>query len=360
MPSTNETERKPRPEVFVIRRGIQEELRDYYQRRCRPLFGSDIRVDREGNIFYPTWRQVKREEVEPGEYGLLSKKREKEETYLARSLVTKFLYELQIHQIREDGGSVEAGIRSVEHVLATELKREKPQMKKVRERIGELFGLFANFSAVTDEQLEEAEKETYRRLTQVELNPQRVILEEKKRLAQWLVKASGGRDSLERRNWLITMMALAAANRRAFERRLGIGETVSKFARMREALVFAREFSREILGEVVYRLEPQRIPAHYLFKYPESPPQNTGIVTGILRTMRWQLTQPPIKPYKPTGLIAGEALEEVVNLLEKNRRREIVERNLFGEVKETLEEVLVKYQEIYPEDATRDGSLRSR
>lgn len=349
--NSKETDKKgPRPEVFVVRKGRQEELRDYYHRRCRPLFGSDVRVDKEGNIFYPTWSQVKREKVEPDEYSLLSKKREGEETYLARRLITKSIYELQICQIKENEGGVEAGIRSVEHVLTTELKREKPQTRAVKRRIDELFGLFTNFSTLTNEQLEEAERETYRRLAQVELDPQTVLLEEKRRMTQWLVKASGGRDSLERRNWLITIMALVAANRRAFERRAGIGETVSKFARMREALVFAREFSREILGEVVYWLEPQRMPAHYLFKYPGKLAQNVGIVRGMLETMRWQLTQPQVKPYRPAGTEAREVLGTAVSLLERDERREIVERNLFGEARGVLEEVLVKYQKIYPSE----------
>lgn len=339
--------KRPGPEVFVVHKGEQETRLEYVSKYCRPLYGSDVLIDLKGDIFYPTWRQVKRTEVGPEDYSLLSEKREREETYLTRELVTKRLYEQRINRITQDGGSVEAAIRSVEHVLETELKREKPQMEMVRGRVGELFDLFADPSTVTDEQLEEAQRETYSRLAGVGFNPETVILEEKQRMASWLTKASGGRDSLARRNPLIITMALEAANRRAIGRGLGIGETVSKFMRMEEALRFERAFSRGILGEVAQRLEPQSMPGHYLFKYPERPAQNVGIVSGILNTTRWQLTQPHVKPYRPAGAEAREVLGEVVELLKIDRRRDIVERNLFGQARSIVEEVLDRHKDIY-------------
>lgn len=339
------TERK---EKFVVRKERQQDLLQYVETHCRRLLGSDTQVDEKGNIFFPIWREVRREQVVPEEFSLLSRTREREEVYLSRPLTTKRLYELTIHQITKDEGSVEAAIRSAEHTLETELKREKPQVRAVRERISELFDLFSDFSVVTDEQLEQAERETYRRLAKVGLDPQRIILEEKRKMANWLTKASGGKDSWKRRNDLITTMALEAANRRAVEREQGIGETTSKFVRIREALRFAREFSREILEEVVEKLEPQRMPAHSLFKYPERPPQNVGIVRGMLNTMTWQLEQPPVRNYRPAGLATGQILKKVVDLLNQDRREEIVERGLFGDARGILEEVLEKHKDIYP------------
>lgn len=336
-----------RPEVFVIRKGKQEKRREYWAQYGRPLFGSDILFDPEGKIAYPTWHQVKKGQIEPAGYSLLSKKRARASIYLAQDLTTKTLYELRINEVTKDGGSVEAAIRSVEHVLAIALEREKPQMKMVRNRVGELFDLFADFSAITDEQLEKAQKETYRKLGQVGFDPARVVLEEKRRIAYWLPKASRGQDSLGRRNWLITTMALQAAHRRAVEREQGIGETVSKFVRMREALRFEREFCREILQEVGNWLIPERMPAHYLFKFPEKPPTNVGYVKGILNTCCWQLTQPHVKPYRPAGREAGEILKEVVILLGVNKRGEIVEKDLFGQARNTIQSVLKKYQDIY-------------
>ncbi|MBU1323102.1 hypothetical protein KKE75_03535 [Patescibacteria group bacterium] len=342
-----EQDRRPRQEVFVVSKN-QEELLEYFTKHCRFIYGPDLKADIAGNILYRTWHQVKREKVEPEAYSLLSGTREKEQSYLARPLTTKLPYELRINRVRKEKGSVEAGIRSVEHALETELEKERPQMGMVRGRISELFDLFTDFSEVTDEQLEEAVGETHRRLANVGFDPQKVVLEEKERMANWLIKASGGKDSIERKNRLIIMMALEAANRRAVKRERGIGETVSKFVRMREGLRFERAFSREILEEVRERLGPQRMPAHYLFKYPEKPPQNIVIVAGILNTSRWQLTQPHVKPYRPAGMEAGEVLGEVVDLLRENRRGEIVERELFGQARGILEEVLDTHKDIYP------------
>lgn len=344
--------RRPPPEVFVVRKGKQEKRLVYLHEHCRPLYGSDVQVDSKGNIFYQTWRQVQRERVVPEAFSLLSRTRMGEETYLAQRLVTKKPCELRTNQITKDGGSVEAGIRSVEHGLATELGKEKGQIGMVRERAGELFDLFADFSAVTDDQLEEIQLETYRRLTKVGLDPRTIMLEEKRRMTIWLAKASGGRDILQRKNFLISMMAVEAANRRAIEREQGIGEAASKFARMREALRFARGFSREIFTEVKERLEPQGMPAHYLFKYPNRPANNVGITKGMINHMIWQLTQPPVKPYRPAGELAGFFLGMIVDLLEQDRREEIVKRgifvegNLFEEARDILEEVLVKHQSI--------------
>ncbi len=348
MPNRIEENRRPRPEVFIVHKGEQEKRLKYVAEYCKPLYGSDVQVNYEGTIFYPTWRQVKRTEVGPEDYSLLSKKREGEESYLARGLVTKRPHELRINRITKDGGSVEVAIRSVEHALETELKREKPHMEMVRGRVGELFDLFADPFTVTDEQLDEAQRETCRRLAWVGFDPKTVILEEKRRMASWLTKASGGRDSLTRRNPLITAMALEAANRRAIERERGIGETVSKFGRMREALRFERVFSRGILGEAAQRLEPQSMPGHYLFKHPERPAQNVGIVRGILNTTCWQLTQSQVKPYRPAGLEARKVLGEVVGLLEVDRRRDVVDRKLFGQARDIIEEVLNKHKDVYP------------
>lgn len=332
------TERKaeyqrPPPEVFVVGKGEQEERLDHFNQRCRPLYGSDVRVDAEGNIYYPTWRQVEREQVGPEVFSLLSGTRESGEVYLGRPLTTKKPYELRINRVTKEGGTVEVAIRAMNHVIEGLIEKEQPQMRMVRGRVAELFDLFADFSAMTDDQFQRAERETYRRLTEVEFDPKRVVLEEKQRIGTWLPKASGGKDSLGRRNWLITTMALEAAHRRAVEREMGIGEGVTKFVRMREALRFEEMFCREIFREIGDRLEPESMPAHYNFKYPQKPPQNVGPVMGILKTIRWQLGLPRVNPYRRAGMAAREILDEVIDLFEQDKRVEIMERDLFGQVR---------------------------
>lgn len=330
----------PRPEVFIVHRGEPESLLNYFDNNCRPLYRSGVRFDAEGNIFYPTWRQVKRQEIDRHNYALLSSTRMREDLYLELSLVTKSPYGLRINRVAKDGGGVDVAIRSVEHVLESEAEKEMPQMKMVKGRIGELFDLFGDFSSVTEDQLNESISTTYDRLESAGFDPKTVLLEEKDQMGQWLIKGSGGKDSLKRRNNLITMMALQAANRRAVVREQGIGEVMAKFVRMREALRFEREFCREIFREIIERLVPQAMPAHYLFRYPDEPAQNAGIVRGILNTSCWQLTQPHVKPYRFAGMEARRILGEAVDLLGEDRRREIVERVLFEQARNILESVL--------------------
>jgi len=338
---------RDRQEIFIVR-PERKPILEYFNNHCRSLYGSDIRVDPKGNIFYPTWRQVKREKVKPENYDLLSHQRIRSEIYLNFPLTTKRPYELHIHQVKKDGGSVEAGIRSIEHVVKAQTKKETPQTKMVRERINQLFDLFSNFSSLTEKDFKIIQSETYALLAQVNFNPETVILEEKQKIAHWLTKGSSGKDSLGRQNQLITTIALQAAYRRALERETGIKQTLSKFIRMREALILAREFSREIFTDVNHWLEPQRMPVHYLFRYPQKPPKNVGITIGILNTLCWQLTLPPVKPYRPAGIAAKEPLKQATDLLKQNQREEINQKNLFGQAYIILQETLKKHQNIYP------------
>lgn len=339
---TREERCGPRPEVFVVHKGEPESLLQYFDRHCRSLYGSDVRYDSEGSIFYPTWHQEKREEVKPETHSLLSRKRVRGEVYLAQRLVTKQLYGRRINTVTKDGGGVDVAIRSFEHVLESEAEEEMPQMGMVRGRIGELFDLFGDFSSVTEDQLKDSTNVTYDRLARAGFDPETVHLEEKTKMGYWLIKGSGGKDSLKRRNRLITIMALEAANRRAVERMQGIGAVMAKFVRMREALRFEREFCREIFTEVMDRLALQAMQSHYLFRYPDKPSQNAGIVRGILNTLYWQLTQPHVKPYRFAGMEARKILGEAVDLLGEDRRREIVERSLFEQARSILESALTR------------------
>ena len=348
MPKEREKNRAvSEPEVFIVSKRNDKLLKEYS--KYQSLFGSDVRYDPEGNIFYPVWHEVGRDKVSPDNYSLLSKKSRNDSSYLSLPLITKKLLEVKIHKITKDGGSIEAAIRSVDHVLESKLRKEKPQINGVRGRIDKLFDLFSDFSNITDEELLNYQKETVELLREVGLDPNKVILEEKRKMLKWLVKASGGKDVLGRKNLLITTMALEASYRRAIEFNLGMGETISKFARMREALFFEREFSREIFREVKENLKPERIPAHYLFRYPERPPQNIGVVKGMLSTMCWKLDQLHVKPYKPMAVKAQEKLNKILELLNENRRENIVNSNLFGETYELIITTLEKYKDIYPE-----------
>ena len=96
-----------KPEVFIVSKK-NEELLKIYSNTCQSLFGSDVRYDVEGNIFYPVWHEVKREKVNPDSYLSLSKELRNKPSYLSLGLVTKRPLEIRIHKITKDGGSVES------------------------------------------------------------------------------------------------------------------------------------------------------------------------------------------------------------------------------------------------------------
>lgn len=364
MPRRTEQE-GPDNKLYVGARGTQEELRKHVDQYCRPLYGSGALVDHEGTIFVPQWQPVRKGErgypqITSQEYRRLSKRRESEESYLTRDLHTLDLHELRIQEVKgEDGaGDVETAIRMSDHILANVMERELPQMDMAGRRIGELLDLFSDYSRVTIAQIEEAVAQTQQRLKEVNFNPDTVINNEKKRIGEWLPKASMGRDSLGRPNPLITLMALEAANRRVLWRRYGLGETTAKYVRIREALTFEREFSRSILEGAREKMAPpgpNSMQLHMLFQYPEAKAQNVGIVSGMLGHMGWELTQPRVKPYRPAGLEAGAMLGTITDLLQKDRRGEIMEPDLFGEnlfdqTYGILNRVLTQYASIYPEE----------
>lgn len=335
-----ESEKRPsqtrEKNFFVQRQGKQTELSEYFKKYCRPLYGSDARVDDEGNIFFVTWHPISKERLLPTDYVVVSKVNPRADIYAQHSRYQR-PREMRINQIKEEGGSVEAAIRGMDHILEGERGKETNQAQGVRQRATELLDLFnLSFARITDEQFESARNETYRLLDRVKFNPVTVVDEEKKRMAEWIARGSFGRDSLSRRNRLIAVGALSAAYRRALERQKGIGEIVGKFIRAREALIFAREFSRTIFEDVSYSLRPEALPAQRLFKYPDKFPDNVGIVRGMLNTLIFQLEQPPVKPYRTVARQAKGILEEVISLLLQDRRQEIVGQGLFASVRELL------------------------
>lgn len=338
---------RERPVFFVAE--TRQELLQHFDEQCRPLFGSDVRFDHEGNILYPIWRDLLRERVlTTGGYVQLSELDPQADLAAPYTRFTHF-EEIRIHQIRTDEGSVETAIRAMDHVIEREQDREMQHAGVVRSRSRELLDLFSRrFTEMTDEEFKTAQRETYAQLTKVGLNPATVVDEHKQRMTDWLIEGSLGEDSLGRMNRLISIQALSAAYRQVLKREGAIGEILVKFAGMREALLFEREFDRQILEEVAGSLEEYRMPAHTLFKNPDRPASNLGIVKGMLNHMRWQLKQPRVKPYLAVGREAGEKLGEVVELLDKGARREIVVLGLFPQAHDLLIRGLENHKDIYP------------
>ena len=328
----------------------QEGLAHYLEKKCRPLLGSDAYCDAEGNIFYRTWRDLPREGFLPTKYVVISKLHPQADIYAPYTRYQD-LKVIRIHQVKKDDGSVEAAIRSVDHTLEGERGKEKDQAAAVKYRATELLDLFGgkSFTEITEDEFKTERDKTYALLARVGLDPEAVVNQEKKRMTEWLTEASSGKDSIGRPNWLITTQALSAAHRRAIMRERGIGgPIIGKFVRMREALTFEREFCRTVLYEVADRLRPEAMPAHKLFKYPTSRPDNVGIVRGILNTMCFQLRQPHVKTYRTIGRQVEAILAEVGELLKQDKRAEIVQRGLFPQAYQLLLHELEKRQNIYP------------
>lgn len=298
----------------------------YFNLSCRPLYGSAVRVDNDGTIFFPSWHQVREGEHSPETYTMLSRVRLSDEAYLLLPLVTKEPYELRINQVRKANGAIEVGIRMTDHVIAEQINREQPQMRMVRERVGEMLDVFGDYAHVSDEQFQEAAQTTLLRLAQVRFDPQAVLLREKQHIAVWLPKGSSGIDSLGRRNYLISVMALQAAHRKAVLREQGLGVTINKYAQMREALLFEREFCRSIFTEVAREIGPDHMQSYTVFRFPERPAVPPDIVSRMIRHKRWQLNQTHAKPYRPVGTAAGGILEEAADLVARNDHIQAGER----------------------------------
>lgn len=336
--------------VYFVKKGEQQERLRFLKEKCRSLFGADVYYDQDGNISYFAWHGLPKEGFLPAKFIKVSREHPQAVIYAPHSRYDRFK-ELRVRHVRKDDGSVETAIRSIDHILEGEKGRETAQAETVGHRAHELLDLFStSFIEITEEELKEARGKTYAILAKVGLDPTTVEQEEKRKMTGWLIKGSFGKDSLGRRNRLITTMALSAAYRQAIERQKGIGTIVGKYVRIREALIFEREFSWAIFADVLDRLRPEALPAHRLFKFPERSfsQSDSGIVVGMINTMRFQLSQPHVKCYRTVGREAASILSKAVGLLGENNRREIVDQQLFTNVRGFLLEELERHRDIYP------------
>lgn len=336
--------------VYFVRSGEQERRSEIFA-KLRPLFGcQDVRVDGGGNIFYHTWRGLDKldEGLLSPNFIRISRVHPQADIYARHSRYESFST-LEVHQVTKDRGSVEAAIRSVEYILEGERGREVAHAGVVRARAQQVFDLFnTSFRTLTREELGQAERETLQLMIRVGLNPATVEDELKRQMTASLLKGSLGQDSLQRRNYMIAAMRLSRAYRKASERERGVGAIASKFAGVREALIFAREMSREIFGETSDRLRPEALPAHMLFKYPEGRESQKGTLLGLLGTMRYGLTQVQVKTYRTAAIQVIPELDQVIALLKSGKRAEIASGGYFPRIHALLVAEYDKFRDIYP------------
>ena len=311
------------------------------------LFGSEARVMQDGTIWYMTYRDLPKDRALPTTYIQISDTHPRGDIYAPHSRTTGFK-ELRINKLPD----VETAIRAMDYILEREIGPETRQVTALAGRSHELLDLFSRaFDTITPEEFIQARQKTEHILHDVQLDPKTIINREKQRITAWILKASTGQDSRERQNKLITIMALSAAYRHGIEQYSRIGIIQGKYIRMREALIFEREFSRAMLSDVSDLLAPSRLPASKLFRDIEHPAEQKQVsnILGLLHTMAFQLQQPHAAPYMPAGREAAETIVEITNLLCDNKRGEILTNQLFFKAHATITKVLADNQLIYPE-----------
>lgn len=346
---------KPSKEVYVVRNTEQKGRLQYYDSEdpeyCRELYGTRVKVNEGGLIFYHTWPQVDRKTVEsddfPKNYTLVSQEREPSDTYLQRPLTTKTLHELRINIVKgeDQRGSVESGIRGFDAVIARQIL-QRNQMTVARERVNELFDLFSDWSSITDEQLTDAQRRTIQRLNSVQFNPQTVRLESKREIADLLQRASAGIDSIGRRNPLIKAKELEAIYRRCSEREFGLDNIEAKFWEMRQALRIARDTSRRSMTNASELL--RSMPYHVVFRFPDNPPKKgqTGILNERFDTIIFNLKQPLVLPYRSVSRDVADIVGLTRELMNEGNREHIA--FLVTQSRNMLEQTLTENADIYP------------
>ena len=328
--------------AYVAHRDRQEERFAYLREHCQRLLNSGAYLNEEGDIFYISWPDLPKEGLLPPNYVTISRVHPQANIYTQHSRYD--IKEVIVKQVRKDEGAVETAIRLTDHVLYGE-GREMRQTDAVLKRTDELFDFYTD-TPVTDEALEAAREKTQALLVQVGLDPDKVIDEEKRRMAEWLLKGSTGEDALGRRNLLVTIGALTASYRRAIERKRGIGEITEKFLVMREALIFERKLARITFRTIADQLQP----ASSIVRLVNTPfPRSIETVVGMIHILQNELDHARVKTYRTVALEANRRLAEGIALVQQGKYQEVAQQNLFSEVRKLLEEELVKRADIYPQ-----------
>lgn len=339
--------------AYFIRSGTQEELKNYLSEFCDPLLGSDVYVSRaEGDIYYIAWRDLPKERILPGGYIQISQAGPRADIY-ARHTRYADTRAMIVKRIKKEGGGVEVAIRALNYILEGERGKETRQAAAVQARAHQILDLFQvrRLAEIKPEEFYQAERETHALLKEVDLDPQKIVNRQKIRMVSWLLKGETGRDESpgRRLNWLISVGALSAAYNTALKRHLGLGPIAVKYVEGREALIFARQFAREVFAEVVDRLRPEALPSHMIFLRPDRPTRQGRLVSGMIKTMIHQLDRfIRVKPYKTVGQEVAQILGQVDLLTREGKRREA--RRLLLLAHRKLVECLAQYKYVYPQE----------
>lgn len=301
-----------------------------FDHRCRSLYGSELKYDAEGDMYYLTWRdlpeKVKKAGLLPPQYVIVSKLSPQADIFAPFTSFTD-LKEPQVNRVTKDGGNVETAIRAMDHILEGERGRETAQTGAVLQRARDLFDLYGgkSFDQIARKEFAQERAKTFALLAEVGLDPVKVVNEHKAQMTNWLIAASSGQDATGRRNWLVATQALQAAYTKAVKRKKAIeGSIAEKFVDMRGALLLERQFCRYIFTDVAEKL--RTMPLHVYFQSPLRAvrPSDLGIIQGMLNTMIFQLQQPHVKAYRSVANEAVTIIAQAVEQLPQGQRQAVI------------------------------------
>lgn len=339
------------PLLIIKDSEINRQIREFPR-----LYGTEVRFGLDGTIYYPTWRERVRV-LKPDIYSSLSKLPQDWTT--ERMLVTirrRPIVEMVYYQIRKEGGSVEAAIRSVGHVLRKyTVKRgeEVVELALIRGQITQALEVLTQFpSRECPEEFEQAFDDLHERTVEIlrKLGMERKTKQVKKQLAVQTAKGTRGKDRLGRRNPQAMLMTLDSALAKAEMRETTINFIRTKFTAMRVALTDERRRSRGIFGEVSKEMSLRGLAGHGVFRYPErgTTPRQVGILKGKIGITIRELNLIKLKPYEPVAEEAIKQLTEAQKLIGEGRYQEAGE--IFTGVRPKVDEVLIRYRRIYPKE----------
>lgn len=342
-----------RHSVMFVHIERQGENLEYFREHCHPIDPACdfLRVDDFGNIFYSTWRQIR---------GVPSTNIYKQISHTspladitAQNTRYKDTYEIQIHQIQEDEGSIEAAIRAMRHVIENQEIRQLPQTLAIKQRALELMNLYEpGFAELNDQQLRQEQAKTEQILKDAHLFPSPIIAEEKRRTAQWLIKGSSGIDDTGRKNKMISMCSLLAAARRAINREHTVGFILEKYLHMQQILIMEEARCKMICAKAEEKFRPTGLAATKIFQGDTYYPRyryDHKTLCAMLFSLRDQLKSLHVKPYRDPSQQAAIDIHTVIQLIGQAGYQDVIDQQLFDAIHEQL--ILVTpdtSRQIYP------------
>lgn len=306
--------------------------------------GTTIRVSKDGDIFYPVWRERTRIN-KPELYIPVSKlPRGWSLERLLKARKERLISEVIFYQVKKEGGSIEAAIRSMDHVLEQYegTGKEMGQIVAIRRQIERAMEVLENSVGVSEEEFEDGFWRLCRQTEEImeNLGMEKAVLALKKEIDLLLKGASTGRDRTGRKNYLAVQKRLQAASRRVEYRASEIGFIVDKFRANKLGLLAERERERTALREIKEKIGfPSGILSHEAFKTGKTIYSQKGILVGIIGTMIYRLeTVIKVKPYKTLALDIGKRLG---NAIEKIRAEDFPgAKEILVKVDEEIKEAL--------------------